>query len=53
VLIEKSFKKCCITNALDGSEDDVLWDDDDECKDTDSSTDEHETDSDDCSDKDE
>ncbi len=23
----KSFKKCCITNALDGSEDDIIWDD--------------------------
>ena len=24
------FKKCCISNALDGSEDDILWEDDDE-----------------------
>ena len=31
--IEKSFKKCCISNALDGSEDDVLWEDDGEDKD--------------------
>jgi len=29
----RSFKKCCISNALDGSEDDVLWDDDGEDKD--------------------
>lgn len=25
--IMKGFKKCCVTNALDGSEDDILWDD--------------------------
>jgi hypothetical protein len=24
-LIEKFFKKCCISNELDGSEDDVFW----------------------------
>ena len=23
--IVAGFKKCCITNALDGSEDDILW----------------------------
>ena len=28
-----SFKKCCISNALDGSEDDILWEDDCEDKD--------------------
>jgi hypothetical protein len=27
------FKKCCITNGLDGSEDDVVWEDDVEDKD--------------------
>ena len=32
-IIIKSFKKCCISNALDGSEDDVLWEDDGEDKD--------------------
>lgn len=26
----KSFKKCCISNALDGTEDDILWEDDEE-----------------------
>jgi len=26
-------KKCCISNALDGSEDDILWGDDGEDKD--------------------
>jgi len=26
------FKKCCICNALDGSEDDILWEDDGEGK---------------------
>ena len=31
--IVRSFKKCCITNALDGSEDDILWEDDGEDKD--------------------
>ena len=29
----RSFKKCCICNALDGSEDDILWEDDGEDKD--------------------
>jgi len=27
------FKKCYISNALDGSEDDILWEDDGEDKD--------------------
>ena len=34
-MIVKSFKKCCISNSLNGSEDDVLWnteDDDDDDK---------------------
>jgi hypothetical protein len=29
----RSFKKCCISNALGGSEDDILWEDDGEDKD--------------------
>ena len=29
----RSFKKCCISNALDGSEDDILWKGDVEEKD--------------------
>ena len=29
-LVAKSFKKCCISNALDGTEDDLLWDDDED-----------------------
>ena len=29
-LITKGFKKCCLTNALDGTEDDILWQDDDD-----------------------
>ena len=32
-LIVRSFKKCYISNALDGSEDNILWDDDGEDKD--------------------
>jgi len=32
-IIFRSFKKCCISNALDGSEDDILWKDDGENKD--------------------
>jgi len=32
-IIVRSLRKCCISNALDGSEDDVLWEDDDEDKD--------------------
>jgi hypothetical protein len=27
-IIVRSFKKCCISNALYGSEDDILWEDD-------------------------
>ena len=27
-IIVRSFKKCCISNALDGSEDGILWEDD-------------------------
>ena len=29
----RSFKKCCISNALEGSEGDILWEDDGEDKD--------------------
>ena len=32
-IIVRSFKKCCISNALDGSEDDNLWEDDGEDRD--------------------
>jgi hypothetical protein len=32
-IIVRSFKKYCISNALDGSEDDILWEDDSEDKD--------------------
>ena len=32
-IIVRSFKKCCISNALDGSEDDILCEDDGEDKD--------------------
>ena len=32
-IIIRSFKMCCISNALDGSEDDILWEDDGEDKD--------------------
>jgi len=31
--IFRSFKQCCISNALDGSKDDILWEDDGEDKD--------------------
>ena len=31
-IIFRSFKKCCIRNALDGSEDDILREDDGEDK---------------------
>jgi hypothetical protein len=27
-IIIRSFKKCCISNALDGSKDDIGWEDD-------------------------
>ena len=29
-IIVRSFKKCCISNALDRPEDDILWEDDGE-----------------------
>lgn len=29
-VIQKSFRKCCITNALDGTEDEEIWDEDSE-----------------------
>ena len=29
-MVSRSFKKCGISNAIDGSEDDILWEDDDE-----------------------
>ena len=32
-IIVRSFKKCLHSNALDGSEDDILWEDDGEDKD--------------------
>jgi hypothetical protein len=32
-IIVRSFKKCCISNALGGSEDDIVWEDDAEDKD--------------------
>ena len=32
-VIVRSFKKCCISNALVGSEDDILWEDDGEDED--------------------
>ena len=32
-IIVRSFNKCCRSNALDGSEDHILWEDDGEDKD--------------------
>jgi hypothetical protein len=32
-IIVRSFKKCCISNALDGSKDDILQEDNDEDQD--------------------
>ena len=32
-IIVRSFKKCCISNALDRSDDNILWEDDGEDKD--------------------
>ena len=29
-MIQKSFRKCCITNALDGTEDDEIWEEEDD-----------------------
>ena len=33
IIFVRSFKKCCISSALDGSEDDILWENDGEDKD--------------------
>jgi hypothetical protein len=33
IFIIRTFKKCCLSNALDGSEDDILWEDDGEDED--------------------
>ena len=38
-VIKKSFKKCCISNAMDGTEDDILWEDIDESSEDESSED--------------
>ena len=38
-IIIRSFKKCCISDALDGSEDDILWEDDEDIDDSDWMTD--------------
>ena len=38
-IIVRSFKECCISNALDGSEDDILWKDNGEDNDSDWVTD--------------
>ena len=38
-IIQKSFQKCCVTNALDGSEDDLLWEEDSNEHDSSSSSD--------------
>jgi hypothetical protein len=32
-IIVRAFKKCCISNALDGSDDDIVWEDTVEDKD--------------------
>lgn len=36
-VIRKSFKKCCVTNSMDGTEDDIAYDSD-ECSPSDSSS---------------
>ena len=28
----KSFKRCCISNAMDGTEDDILWNEEATCQ---------------------
>jgi len=38
-IIIRSFKKCCISNALDGSEVEILWEDDEDKDDSDWVTD--------------
>lgn len=30
-IINTGFKKCCISNTIDGSEDDILWEAADDC----------------------
>jgi len=31
-MIESSFKKCCISNAMDGTEDTLIWENDEDCE---------------------
>jgi len=38
-IIVRSFKKCCISNALDASEDNILWDNGEDKDDSDWMTD--------------
>lgn len=45
-IIVTGFKKCCISNAIDGSEVDVIWDAEDACEESDNlpcTSDEHDT----------
>jgi len=37
--IIKGFKKCCLSNAIDGSEDDIIWEECQETRSTSSSED--------------
>jgi hypothetical protein len=39
-VIVKGFIKCCIYNAMDGREDDILWEDEEEVEDVGSENDE-------------
>jgi hypothetical protein len=38
MIVQKSFQKCCVTNALDGSEDDLIWENNNDDDDQDSSS---------------
>jgi len=46
-LVRKSFKKCCVTNALDGTEEDVIWENSTERESDDHSSDNSSSDGDD------
>ena len=40
----KSFKRCCISNAMDGTEDDILWNEEATCQEEEAQSDDDEDD---------
>ena len=40
----KSFKRCCISNAMDGTEDDILWNEEATCQEEEAQSDDDDED---------